>query len=469
MEINGLTADSRHVEAGFLFCALQGSETDGTKFIPDALERGAVAVLAPPGIEIADSAPGIVHLSSPNPRRLYAKMAARFFDAQPKYLAAVTGTNGKSSVADFTRQIWTHLGLQAASLGTLGAQAPGIQSEASLTTPDPMDLHANLARFAKTGVSHAIIEASSHGLNQSRLAGAEISVAAFTNLSRDHLDYHLTQEAYLDAKLGLIRDCLALGGIAVLNADDASFGAFEAAARESGKKIFSYGRAGSDLRLKGIEAGRTGQRLTLELSGEYHEIDLPLIGGFQAMNALCALGVVLSSPEPRDAAIALQALKHLSGVPGRLELATHHPDGGGVYVDYAHTPHALESALAALRPHTPGRLVLVFGCGGDRDKGKRGEMGAIAARLADQIIVTDDNPRTEDAGTIRAEILRHCPNAVETGARGQAIREALVGMEPDDLLLIAGKGHERGQIIGTQIHPFDDAEETRTACQELGQ
>ncbi len=472
-EINGLTADSRRVQAGFLFAALPGTRTDGAQFISQALERGAVAVLAPPGTRFADPASRAVLLTDGDPRRLYAKMAARFFGRQPENLAAVTGTNGKSSVADFARQIWTRLGLRAASLGTLGAQAPGLEVAANLTTPDPVELHQQLARFAELGVTHGIIEASSHGLHQSRLAGAEISIAAFTNLSRDHLDYHATEAAYLRAKLSLFSDYLAPGGTAVLNADDAQFAAFERAARQGGARVFSYGRLGRDLRLEDLQARAQGQLLTLTLrtKGARQVVELPLIGAFQAMNALCALGVVLAAPgaEADDGGRALAQLEHLSGVPGRLQLVARHPGGGAVYVDYAHTPHALESVLLALRPHVEGRLGLVFGCGGERDTGKRGEMGAIAGRLADEVIVTDDNPRSEDAAAIRAEIVRHCPGAREIGERGRAIRAALRTMRPGDLRLIAGKGHERGQIIGTETIPFNDAEAVSAAMKELEQ
>ena len=459
-EITGLTADSRKVEPGFLFAALAGAEADGRDFIDDAVARGAAAVLAVPGTP--NNAGGPALFTDARPRRRYAQLAARFYGAQPKHIAAVTGTNGKSSVADFTRQLWTHLGLKAASLGTLGLVAPGRREDGGLTTPDAADLHATLAELAASGIDHAAIEASSHGLDQFRLDGVRISIAAFTNISRDHLDYHGTMDAYRNAKARLFTELLQGAGTAVLNADEA-FSEYLLAGRNIDR--LSYGWAGNDVALRDCQAHGQGQRLKLNLMGSAAEIDFPLIGDFQVMNALCALAMVIAGGADADA--ALQGLESLEPVAGRMQLAARLRHGAAVYVDYAHTPDALQRLLTALRPHTKGALSIVFGCGGDRDRGKRPEMGAIAARLADRVIVTDDNPRSEDAAQIRAAILAAAPDATEIGAREQAIFEAVAGLVAGDILVIAGKGHEQGQIVGTEVRPFDDLEVARRAASEV--
>jgi UDP-N-acetylmuramoyl-L-alanyl-D-glutamate--2,6-diaminopimelate ligase len=395
-------------------------------------------------------------------------MAARFYVHQPRVIAAVTGTNGKTSVAAFTRQIWQRLGFRAASIGTLGLVAPNLQRPGALTTPDPVDLHRILRELADDGIEYLAMEASSHGLEQFRLDGVRIGAAGFTNLSRDHLDYHDSMEAYLAAKMRLFEAVMAPGGTAVLNADAPEFDALAQICVARGHEIISYGAAGEDLRLEASQPSEQGQHVTLTVLGERAEMKLPLFGAFQAHNVLCALGLAIACGANHEA--ALEAIEYLKGPRGRLELVARHPSGAPVYVDYAHTPDALENVLEALRSHATGRLVLVFGCGGDRDPGKRPLMGAVASRLADVVIVTDDNPRSEDPAAIRRQIMapQGAPGAREIGLRGEAIRAALALLERDDLLLIAGKGHETGQIVGEEVHPFDDADVARAAVAEIG-
>ncbi len=459
-EIAGLTADSRTVAPGYLFAALPGGRADGRDFIADALARGAAAVLAPPGTTLDGNAVPLI--TEDDPRRGFALLAARFFGAQPAIAAAVTGTNGKTSVVWFTRQIWSALGHRAASLGTLGLDADDFPDDgdsdggAALTTADPVTLHRRLAALASAGIDHLALEASSHGLEQARLDGVRLSAGAFTNLSRDHLDYHGTMDAYRAAKLRLFERLLPDGATAVLNADADDFKAFRDAARAGGRRIISFGRGGADIRLLELTAQAGGQLLEIDLFGKRRTVLLGLPGEFQAANALCALGLVIACGD--DADKALDALAGLQGVPGRLQLVARRANGAPVYVDYAHTPDALSHVLSALRPHTERRLVVVFGCGGDRDRGKRPEMGAIAARLADTIIVTDDNPRFENAAAIRRGILDACPDAVETFDRAEAIHHAAAALDGGDVLVIAGKGHEQGQIVGENVLPFDDAE-----------
>lgn len=463
-DIAGLTADSRVVEPGFLFAALPGTRTDGRTFVPQALERGAVALLLPEdGVAAPPHPETVAVVTDPLPRRRFARMAARFYGRQPEVVCAVTGTNGKTSTAVFARQIWETLGRRAASLGTLGLSGTGLDRPGRLTTPDPVQLHALLAEAADAGCVRLCLEASSHGLAQYRLDGVQVRAAAFTNLSRDHLDYHGTEGAYLAAKTRLFTEVLMTEGTAVLNADAPQFPTLRQAALNAGRRVLAYGRNApeSDIRLHNRAPHHAGQRLTLSVGGRPAVVDLPLVGGFQAMNALAALGLVLATGESGESAI--KALEGLCGVPGRLEPVGMHRHGGAVYVDYAHTPDALQTVLAALRPHTRNRLIVVFGCGGDRDRGKRPEMGAIAAREADVVVVTDDNPRTEDPAAIRREILTGCPNAVEISDRGDAIRHAVALLAPGDVLLIAGKGHESGQIVGETILPFDDRLEARAA------
>ncbi len=468
-EITGLSADSRAIEPGYLFAALPGSRLDGRRFIADALDRGAAAVLAPPGTALPpDGRQATIPLiAEENPRRRFALLAARFFGAQPRIACAVTGTNGKTSVAWFTQQIWAALGHRCAAMGPLGLRVTGGvdagdgASAPALTTADPVTLHRELAALAASEVDHLVLEASSHGLEQARLDGIAFCAGAFTNISRDHLDYHGTMAAYRAAKLHLFTALLPPAAHAVLNADAEGFGAFREAAEGAGQKIITFGRKATDIRLVDATPVDAGQRLEIEVFGARHDVDFPLPAAFQASNALCALGLVIACGDHGEAALA--ALAALDGVPGRLQLVAERDNGAAVYVDYAHTPDALAHMLAALRLHTAAKLVVVFGCGGDRDPGKRSEMGAVARRLADVVMVTDDNPRTEDAAAIRRAILAACPHATEFGDRAAAIHTAAAGLEAGDTLVICGKGHESGQIIGDTVTPFDDAEVARAA------
>lgn len=468
VEIAGLTADSRAVAPGFLFAALSGARADGAAFIDDALARGAAAILTETERARALGARGIPALGSSNPRLALSLIAAQFYAAQPETVAAVTGTNGKTSVASFTRQIWASLGRRAASVGTLGVIADGMIGDLGHTTPDPVTLHAALADLAARGIDHLALEASSHGLDQFRLDGIRVGAAAITNITRDHLDYHGTFEAYVAAKMRLFAEVVAPGGAAIVNADGATTAQASAIARRRGLRLLTVGARGDDLTLLAQTAEPHGQRLTLAAGGRRFELTLPLVGAFQASNALVAAALVWALGE--DLAATIRALRDVSGVPGRLEPAGRLPNGAAVYVDYAHTPDALETVLNALRPHARGRLQVVFGCGGDRDRGKRPQMGAIAAALADRAIVTDDNPRGEDPAAIRAEILAGAPSGalVEIADRAAAIATAVAGLEAGDVLAIAGKGHETGQIIAGVTHPFDDRDVARAAVRDHG-
>jgi UDP-N-acetylmuramoyl-L-alanyl-D-glutamate--2,6-diaminopimelate ligase len=472
-EITGLTADSRGVAPGYLFAALPGAKADGRRFIADALARGAAAILAPPGTDLPAGANDnpVPLILADDPRRRLALLAARFFGAQPRVAAAVTGTNGKTSVAWFTRQVWRALGHEAASMGTLGVTGPGVDAllgddaKPGLTTADPVAIHRNLAMLAQAGIDHLVMEASSHGLEQSRLDGVRLAAGAFTNLTRDHLDYHGTMDAYRAAKLRLFDSVLPEGAGAVLNADSDEFPMFSAVARARGLKLVSYGRAAEQLRIAAIVPDGDGQRISLVAFGREQEIRVPLAGSFQARNALCAAGLAIACGDAPEAALA--ALTTLRGAPGRLERVARRDNGAAIYVDYAHTPDALATALGALRPHTSGRLIVVFGCGGDRDAGKRPQMGAIARDLADQVIVTDDNPRSEAPAAIRADIMAACADADEIGDRAEAIHEGARRLQPGDVLLLAGKGHESGQIFGDRTIPFEDAAVARAAVAAL--
>ena len=464
-EIAGLASDSRKVQPGFLFAALPGTRTDGRQFIPDAIARGAAAILAPPGTRPPPAHPDLPLIVDENPRRRFAAMAARFFGVQPRTIVAVTGTNGKTSVVTFLRQVWRNLGHPAASLGTLGVEIAGKADSRSLanglTTPDPVELHAALAALAREGIDHAAIEASSHGLAQHRLDGLVIAAAVFTNLTRDHLDYHRTMDAYLAAKTRLFTELLPAGGIAVVNADAAHAKAFARIANGRGHRLMTYGTAGADVRLESIEPLAAVQRLAVTIAGKRQAFTLPLVGAFQASNALCALAIALGLGADLDSIIA--AIETLHGAPGRMALVARHPNGAPIFVDYAHTPDALQTVLDAALPHARGAIYVVFGCGGDRDPGKRPQMGQIAAERADHVIVTDDNPRTEDAAQIRAQILVGCPGAVEIADRAEAIAAAVRSLRAGDLLILAGKGHEQGQIVGTTCRPFNDADAARAA------
>lgn len=449
--IAGITADSRQVRKGFVFVALGGSKTDGSQFIVSAIEAGAVAVVTASPVPFP-----VAQVITTNPRLLLSKMAARFYGRQPEVVAAVTGTNGKTSVAHFCRTLWQHLGFQSASIGTIGVIGgeDTALSGASLTTPDPVTLHATLAELAGKGINHAAIEASSHGLDQFRLDGVKLQAAAFTNLSRDHLDYHLTYENYLQAKMQLFARVLPEGGTAVLNADIPEYAALKALCKQRGQRCLSYGWQGEDFRLLAARPTVTGQQVNIRIAGKEHQLTLELVGEFQAMNLLCALGLVVACGAKAEEVVAL--LDQLPSVPGRMEKVPGRSAEMAVYVDYAHTPDALEKALKALRPHTEKRLMVVFGCGGDRDKGKRPQMGKIAAELADIVVVTDDNPRSEDAATIRREVMAGCAGALEISDRSEAIGHAVSLMQPGDIVLIAGKGHEKTQIMKEGAVPFDD-------------
>ena len=431
LEIAGVTADSRKVKPGFLFVAIAGAKADGAQFAKQAAAAGAAAIVAeqrPEGLP-----DNVAFVQVKNARRALALAAAAFFSRQPGTIAAVTGTSGKTSVAAFTRQIWTALGLPAASIGTVGVVSPKGEKYGSLTTPDPVELHRTLDELAGEGVSHLALEASSHGLDQHRLDGVRIAAGAFTNLSRDHLDYHPTIEAYLAAKLRLFSDLIVDGGTAVIDVDDCYARQVVEAAKQRGLKIMTVGEKGDDIKL---------------------------VGGFQVQNAAVAAGLAIATGSEPVGVFA--ALEKLSGAKGRLEhVGTY--NGAPIFIDYAHKPDALAKALQALRPYASGKLVVVFGAGGDRDTGKRPIMGRIASENADRVIVTDDNPRSENASAIRAAILLAARGADEIGDRAKAIRTGIADLKSGDVLLIAGKGHETGQIIGDRIIPFSDHEAVAAA------
>lgn len=461
-EVSGITSDSRKVAPGYLFAALKGTKADGVGFVADAVSRGAVAVIAAKNALAAD--PGVPVLEVDDPRQALALAAAAFYGRQPETMVAVTGTSGKTSVAAFTRQVWERTGHAAASIGTTGVVAPGREDYGSLTTPDPVALHALLAELAAAGVTHAAMEASSHGLDQRRLDGVRLSAGGFTNLGRDHMDYHATVEEYHAAKMRLFTTLLPKGAPAVVFSDDAWSQRTVDVASSAGLDVLTVGRKGAFLELKRVEHERFRQRAEIAFGGEIHEIDVPLAGDFQIANALVAAGLAIATGA--EAASALSALEHLKGASGRLELVGTTSRGAPAYVDYAHKPEALENVLKAVRPFTTGRVLVVFGCGGDRDRGKRPIMGEIAARLADMVIVTDDNPRSEEPASIRAAILAAAPEAIEIGNRRQAIREAVSMLGAGDTLIVAGKGHEEGQTVGEVTLPFSDHQEVRTALRE---
>lgn len=468
----GLTIDSRKVRPGYLFAALAGTHQDGAAFIADAVKRGAVAILAAPDAVLPPLDPNVVVVRDDNPRRRVALMAASFAGRQPDVIAAVTGTNGKSSTVHFVRHLWAALGLKAASVGTLGIISPGLTRDAGLTTPDPVALHADLATLAREGVTHVAVEASSHGLDQHRLDGLGLAAAAFTNLTHEHLDYHASMDSYFAAKARLFDQLLADCGTAVVNADSDRAAALADICQRRGVRFWTYGVQGKEFRLLSDEPTGDGQHLVIDVLGREFEVELPLAGRFQASNALAALGLVVATGG--DPVRAVEALAGLTGAPGRLQLVTRHRTGAAVYVDYAHKPEALETVLQTLRPFARGKLVVVFGCGGDRDRAKRPIMGEIATRLADLTIVTDDNPRSEEPQAIRAEILRGIAaerkNWVEVReGRHAAIAAAMAALgSADDLLLIAGKGHETGQTIKEVTHHFDDAEVARELAGIVG-
>lgn len=464
LEVRGLTADSRKVKPGWVFAALAGAQTHGREFVADAKALGAIAILSG-GDLLVD--PELPHIASDNPRRALALAASRFYPHQPATIAAVTGTNGKSSTVDFLRQIWRVGEIEAASLGTLGAIWRERAIDLGHTTADPVQMHATLQLLADDGVTHVALEASSHGLDQSRLDGVAIKIGAFTNLTQDHLDYHHSMEAYRAAKLRLW-DLLAPGSPAIINADAAEAPAFENAARAKRLQLVTCGwRADADgLKIVEIQPRPAGQTIDLRWRGKVTRVELPLIGEFQALNAVTAAAMALADGVAPS--IVFAALAQLRPVKGRMEHVGATPAGAHVFVDYAHTPDGLDVLLRAARPHAPGRVVLVFGCGGDRDRDKRAKMGAIAAKGADLVIVTDDNPRNEAPAAIRRAILAAAPNALEIEDRGRAIRDAIAKLKSGDALLIAGKGHETGQIIAGITHPFSDQDVARAVLTESG-
>jgi UDP-N-acetylmuramoyl-L-alanyl-D-glutamate--2,6-diaminopimelate ligase len=448
--VTGFAIDHRKVAPGTVFGAFQGATVNGEDFIAAAVKAGAIAVVARAEAMVE----GALHIADDNPREAFARLAAQFFAPFPAVAVAVTGTNGKTSTVEMTRQLWRMAGFHAASIGTLGVTTSDDSVSTGLTTPDIVTFLSNVAGLAREGVTHVAFEASSHGLSQYRTEGLPVRAAAFTNLSRDHLDYHGDMAAYFCAKLRLFADVLDPDGTSVVWVDDANSERVIDLARVRGNPLITVGEHGDTLRMVGREPTLLGQGLTIEAEGSTHKINLPLIGAYQAANALTAAGLVIATGG--DVGATLANLARLQPVRGRLERAAITRTGAPVYVDYAHTPDALEAAIAALKPHTSGRLILVFGAGGDRDTGKREPMGQVAAAGADVAIVTDDNPRSEDPAAIRAAILKGAPGATEIGSRRDAIAAAIAQAGPEDIVLIAGKGHEQGQIVGDMVLPFDD-------------
>ena len=466
LPFTGITSDSRKVKEGFLFAALPGSTADGAKFILDAIEHGASFVLAQAGTELPVSElENVTLIESDNTRQDFAKIAARFYKLQPENIVAVTGTSGKTSTVSFVQQLWHLVGIvKCASLGTLGVRGPGIYRYGGLTTPDTASLHAEIADLTSVGINHLAMEASSHGLDQYRLDGVKIKSAAYTNLSRDHLDYHSDMDEYFNAKSRLFTDLLEEGGSAVINADDEYADKLISICQAQNHKIMTYGKKADNLKLLKRTPTPNGQDIKISVEGKEYQLTLPLVGEFQVMNALCALGLVLSLDNDADKYVPL--LEKLRGVAGRLQLVSGHPSAA-IYIDYAHKPAALEAVLKTLRPHTKNKLICVFGCGGNRDLGKRALMGKIASERADKVIVTDDNSRDEDPEQIRAQVLEAAPNAIEIADRAQAIKQAVMDLEEGDVLVVAGKGHETGQIVKSVVHDFDDVEEVKKAIGEV--
>ena len=455
VEVNGFAIDHRKVAPGTVFGAFPGSRFNGEDFIPEAVTRGAVAVVARPAAPVA----GAVHLTHPEPRRRFAELAAKFFAPYPEVVVAVTGTNGKTSTVEMTRQLWRMAGHRSASVGTLGVTTADDQVKTGLTTPDIVTFLHNMAGMKRMGISHVAFEASSHGLDQYRSEGLPVRTAAFTNFSRDHLDYHPDMDAYFAAKMRLFDEVVEEGGTAVVWTGDPKSAEVIEHVRRRALKLLTVGPGGETIDLRSRVPSPLGQTLVLGYGGKEWRLNLPLIGAYQAANVLVAAGLVLATGGNWEQTFA--GMGRLSPVRGRLERAVITRAGAPVYVDYAHTADALEAAIAALRPHVEGRLITLFGAGGDRDQGKRPEMGAVAARTSDLVIVTDDNPRNEDPAKIRREVLAGAPGACEIGGRRQAIAAALAEARTGDIVLLAGKGHETGQIVGDQLLPFDDAQVAR--------
>lgn len=462
-DFSGITQDSRAVKPGYIFAALPGTRVDGRDFIPQALERGATAIIARTGTALPETGKKILLIEDDNPHLRFAQICAAYYNKQPETVVAVTGTNGKTSTAHFAAQLWMALGKKSASMGTLGLMVDGkTRTASSMTTPDPVTLHRDLVELAEEGIQALCLEASSHGLAQYRLDGVRLAAAGYTNISRDHLDYHADMDSYFAAKMRLFHELLPQDAAAIINADMPESGQIIRACEYEDRHVITYGRESRDIQLERLVHDTDGLVIKLRVLREAHRIKLPLIGGFQAWNVLCAFGLVWAAEgESKETALKLvAALEHLKSVPGRMQKIE---GPRAVYVDYAHTPDALENALKCLRAHTRGNLHCLFGCGGDRDPGKRPIMGEIAAKFADRVIVTDDNPRSEDPASIRAAILKGAKGALEIADRREAIRAAIKEMNENDVLIVAGKGHETGQTIGTVTHAFDDAEEVRNA------
>jgi len=450
-EVTGFAIDHRKVERGSIFGAFKGAMFNGEDFIAKAVDRGAVAVVARPEVDVER----VPLLADPEPRRLFAELASKFYAPYPNTVVAVTGTNGKTSTVEMTRQIWRMSGHRSASIGTLGVTTSDDQVKTGLTTPDIVTFLHNMAGLDRMGMSHVAYEASSHGLDQHRCEGVPLTAAAFTNFSRDHLDYHETMESYFEAKMRLFDELLEPGRTSVIWTDDPKSEEVIERSITRGHRVLTVGRNGETIRLVDQSATPLGQSLLLEHEDRSLKLSLPLIGAYQAANVLVAAGLAMATGIGFDRTFS--AMQRVAPVRGRLERAVISRAGVPVYIDYAHTPDALEAAIAALRPHVDGRLITVFGAGGDRDQGKRPEMGAVAVRMSDVVIVTDDNPRTEDPATIRSAIMAGAPGATEVGDRRKAIAEAIAMARDGDIILVAGKGHETGQIVGDRVLPFDDA------------
>ncbi len=453
--VTGFAIDHRKVAAGSIFGAFKGERFNGEDFVADAVASGAVAIVAHPSAQVN----GAHHIAAENPRHEFARIAARFFRPVPAHIAAVTGTNGKTSTVELARQLWRMAGHSAASIGTLGITTSGEQVNTGLTSPDIVTFLSNMNGLSREGVTHVAYEASSHGLDQYRSEGVPVQVGAFTNLSRDHLDYHGDMNSYFEAKMRLFDDVVGDDGTAVIWADDAYSDKAITRAKKRALRIITVGEKGEGIKILSRKPTQLGQDLELSVQGEVLKLKLPLIGAYQASNALMAAGVVLASGGSVEDVMSNMA--RLQPVRGRLERACITRSGAPVYVDYAHTPDALMAAIAAMRPHSKGRIILVFGAGGDRDNGKRPEMGKVAVTQADVAIVTDDNPRSEDPGAIRAAIMAGGAGAIEIAGRRAAIAHAIAMAQADDIVLIAGKGHEQGQIIGERVLPFDDVQVAR--------
>ncbi len=454
-QVTGFAIDHRKVAPGTVFGAFEGARVNGEDYIADAIRSGAVAIVARPGLRFE----GAAYIADENPREAFATLAAKFFAPFPATSVAITGTNGKTSCVEMTRQLWRMAGFHAASIGTLGVTTADERVTTGLTTPDVVTFLSNVAGLAREGVTHLAFEASSHGLTQYRTEGLGVAAAGFTNLSRDHLDYHGDMAAYFTAKIRLFSEVLSPDGTAVVWADDPQSARVVDLARARGNRLVTVGTHGDTLRLVGRDPTLLGQGLTIEAGGQTYKVNLPLIGAYQAANALVSAGLVIATGG--DVAATIANLARLQPVRGRLERAVIAKSGAPVYVDYAHTPDALEAAIAALKPHAGGRLIVVFGAGGDRDVGKRETMGQVAIAKADRVIVTDDNPRTENAAAIRRDVLKGAVGAKEIGDRREAIAAAVRGAGPEDIVLIAGKGHEQGQIVGDMVLPFDDVSVAR--------